>query len=368
MLSLGATMTRFFITHSWADIGFTRKLYNDLIANGLDGFFDERSVPAGGDIPSYIEEGLENCDVYIPVFSSEALKSKWCDWEINIAITMNRENGRPHIIPIIAKKCTIPARLRPLLYVNFEGRYDDALKDLLIKGFGISPTKTIPSQSYTPPTNQSFQLPQSRKNIAATITILLFAVMAICTMAILIVFEPTRTSLLSQITRSSTPIVNITATRPSSIPTPWILNNANTLAYPDPTNLCSITPINAAIIERPNAIKITFDTSVKGSWCIWEVRLQNFDASQKTALSFQIRGEKGGEQFGIGIKDFTTLPGGEPKVKKTASPLWQNILVSLQELQNTKQQNLFALENLSFSFTSEWGSGTIYVDEFAFVP
>lgn len=131
---------KFFITHSWDDIDFARSLCDDLRANGLDGFFDERSIRPGESIPKRIERGLEDCDVYIPVFSPAALKSPWCDWEIDMAIMMNRERGgRPLIIPVIAEKCILPRRLRHLLYVDFVNRYDDALNDLLTKGLGISP-------------------------------------------------------------------------------------------------------------------------------------------------------------------------------------------------------------------------------------
>ena len=131
---------KFFITHSWDDIDFARRLCDDLRANGLDGFFDERSIRPGESIPKRIERGLEECDIYIPVFSPAALKSPWCDWEIDMAIMMNREHrGRPLIIPVIAEKCSLPRRLRHLLYVDFVNRYDDALNDLLTKGLGISP-------------------------------------------------------------------------------------------------------------------------------------------------------------------------------------------------------------------------------------
>jgi len=130
---------RFFITHSWKDIEFTRKLCQDLNDAGLNGFFDERSVRPGESIPKRIEQGIEQCDVYIPVLSPHALKSSWADWEIDMAIMMNREQGRPHIIPVIAEKCEVPRRLRHILYVDFVNRYDDALYELLTKGFGLPP-------------------------------------------------------------------------------------------------------------------------------------------------------------------------------------------------------------------------------------
>ena len=139
-------MTKFFITHSWKDIGFARKLCDDLRTSGLDGFFDERSIRPGESIPSRIERGLVECDYYLPVFSPDALQSPWCEWEIDMAITMNRtQEGRPHIIPILAEKCDLPFRLRHLLYVDFINRYDAALKELLTRGFGITLKPTNPS-------------------------------------------------------------------------------------------------------------------------------------------------------------------------------------------------------------------------------
>jgi formylglycine-generating enzyme required for sulfatase activity len=130
--------TRFFITHSWKDIDFARKLCSDLKANGLEGFLDAHSINPGDSIPSRIERGLKECDVYIPIFSPDALKSDWCDWEIDMAIVMNRtRKGRPRIIPVIAKSCDVPDRLMHILNINFVSRYDEALDELLTKVFGV---------------------------------------------------------------------------------------------------------------------------------------------------------------------------------------------------------------------------------------
>lgn len=136
---------KFFITHSWKDMDFAKKLCDDLSRNGLDGFLDAHSIRPGDSIPSRIERGLKECDVYIPVFSPDAVKSDWCDWEIDMAITMNRtRKGRPRIIPVIAKPCDVPDRLMHLLYVDFVGRYDDALHELLTKGFNLPVGRPAP--------------------------------------------------------------------------------------------------------------------------------------------------------------------------------------------------------------------------------
>ena len=91
---------RFFITHSWHDNKFARRLADDLRACGFGGFLDIYSVKAGDDIPREINRGLEACDIYIPILSFESLKSKWCEHEIDAALALSNDperSGRPRI-------------------------------------------------------------------------------------------------------------------------------------------------------------------------------------------------------------------------------------------------------------------------------
>ena len=134
---------KFFITHSWKDIDFARRLCDDLRKHGLDGFFDAYSIRPGDMVPTEIARGLEACDIYVPALSYAALKSPWCDEEINAAITLGKmpeRNGRPRIIPILIENCQDKMSLFLLnrLYINFTNRYDDALIELLTKGIGVS--------------------------------------------------------------------------------------------------------------------------------------------------------------------------------------------------------------------------------------
>jgi formylglycine-generating enzyme required for sulfatase activity len=140
---------RFFITHSWKDIEFARKLTDDLREQGLDGFFDAYSIQPGDSIPARIARGLEECDVYVPMLSPAALASRWSELEINTAITLERNHHRPRIIPVIAETCQVPILLQSTLYINFVGRYDEALEELLTKGFGVTPIAV--SEQSAPP-------------------------------------------------------------------------------------------------------------------------------------------------------------------------------------------------------------------------
>ncbi len=131
---------------------------------------------------------------------------------------------------------------------------------------------------------------------------------------------------------------------------------------------CSTEAASVPDPTRLGTIKITFDTTIRDSWCTWVVNLGRFDASKKTRLSFWVRGEKGGEHFDVGIKDPTTPSGDEPKMMQTASAGWVRVLIPLQDMQNFKQQDLTALENFSLGFTYQLGSGVIYVQGFVFEP
>ena len=136
---------KFFITHSWKDIKFAKRLTDDLRKYGLEGFFDAYSIKPGDDIAGRIARGLEECDVYVPLLSPAAVASDWCELEINAAINLSLERKRPdregkerpRIIPIVIAPCKLPTLLRGRLHIDFYQRYDDALKELLAE-FGVS--------------------------------------------------------------------------------------------------------------------------------------------------------------------------------------------------------------------------------------
>jgi hypothetical protein len=166
---------------------------------------------------------------------------------------------------------------------------------------------------------------------------------------------------------NTTPTAPHTATpMPSPKSTPWPLTNAQT--YPEQGAQCSTTPVSVSGPIEPSAVKILFDPAIKDSWCTWVLNLEHFDASRKQNLCFWVKSEKGKEQFEVGLKDISTKPGAELKVPQTAAEKegeWKQIIIPLQ---NWKQQDLSALENLSLGFKNQFGSGVIYVQGFTFEP
>jgi hypothetical protein len=139
---------KFFITYSWKDMEFARRLRDDLQESRLEGFFDAYSIRPGDGIAALVTKGLEECDVYVPILSFAALESPWCKEEIDTAIRLSQQpsrRGRPRIIPVLIEDCAsaMPRPLQDLLGIKFSAAYLSGLWELLEKGFGIDPASRM---------------------------------------------------------------------------------------------------------------------------------------------------------------------------------------------------------------------------------
>jgi hypothetical protein len=175
---------KFFITHSFKDADFARRLADNLRAHDLEGFFDVYSIKPGDNIAERIGRGLEECDVYVPVLSFAALRSRWCREEVNAALTLSNEpgrEGRPSIIPVLVEECQseMPIFLRSRFYINFTGRYEEGVHELLQRGFGVS-AKSLSTPAITPPA-----LPVQRRALRADRR-LMWAMLVVITALVLI--------------------------------------------------------------------------------------------------------------------------------------------------------------------------------------
>jgi hypothetical protein len=176
---------------------------------------------------------------------------------------------------------------------------------------------------------------------------------------------PTSTIPISTFTPTSTVIVILESTITPTLvltptPTAWPLGYQTST---DPKPLCTITVNDFQESGIQDAKRLQFNIMGQDGYCGWIVPLNDYNATSKTSVTFWIRGEKGGEQYEVGLKDIKTLPGHEPKVSKTASPDWTQVFIPLNSFEN---QDLASLENFSLNF--EDGSGTIYVSQLIFTP
>lgn len=79
-----------FLSHSWANKPFARKLYEALITKGVNVFFDEKKMKPGDDIFISLSRGIELYDKTILVCSEESLNSWWVDQELELVFEKER--------------------------------------------------------------------------------------------------------------------------------------------------------------------------------------------------------------------------------------------------------------------------------------
>lgn len=120
----------------------------------------------------------------------------------------------------------------------------------------------------------------------------------------------------------------------------------------------------------PYGLRLTFDMKGEGNggWGVhWDnAPAKHFNASGYTAFTFWVRGASGGETFQIGLAD---TGGKEVKVESKSlvvvSSDWMMVTVPLDKF---KGVNTTSVKNISFGFNRHHGTGSICVDDIAFVP
>ena len=135
------------------------------------------------------------------------------------------------------------------------------------------------------------------------------------------------------------------------------------------------------IRSGPFGLRLVYNFSAGGGggWGVhWDVPpLNHFNASQFTTLTFWVKGTVGGETFQIGMKDTGQIgvEGDEREVKvdsdryvQVSASDWRQVDVPLNNFADNRGTVLNAsINNISFTFEQRHGSGTICIDDIAFI-
>ncbi len=126
------TLYPVFLSHSWENKPFARKLYEALIAKGVNVFFDEKKLKPGDDFYESLSKGIEHYDKMILVCSKESLtESWWVDREIDRLLAKERElmKERGHRINLL-----IPIMIDDYIF-EWQGAKKEEIKRYLIGDF-----------------------------------------------------------------------------------------------------------------------------------------------------------------------------------------------------------------------------------------
>lgn len=129
-------MIYLFLSHSWKDKEFVRKLDQSLQFHGIPTFLDERDIKVGDSIPRKIVEAIERSSHLVYVISTHSVQSPWVTEELDVAQVRQKEREGYKILPLRIDDIDVPAGVRHLRWADFRNwqlveRYFMSLKDLL---------------------------------------------------------------------------------------------------------------------------------------------------------------------------------------------------------------------------------------------
>jgi hypothetical protein len=115
-----------FISHSSADVDFSKRLATDLTKGGARAWLDVLDIEPDSDWGLSIQEALARCSNLLVVWSKMSVVSS----EVLAEVFEAKANGK-QILQVFIDDCKRPAQLDRLQNVDFRTNYDDALRRLI---------------------------------------------------------------------------------------------------------------------------------------------------------------------------------------------------------------------------------------------
>ena len=130
--------TSIFLSHNYQDKEFVRKLALDLECHGIRVWLDEAELKIGDSLIEKIRDGIDNVNYVAVILSSNSIKSRWVQKEIDVAMTLEINGNEIKVLPLMLEMCELPGFLLGKFYGDFtnEKKYEDPLK-LLINTMGV---------------------------------------------------------------------------------------------------------------------------------------------------------------------------------------------------------------------------------------
>jgi len=115
---------KIFLSHNKANKDIARALADALLLKGATIWFDEWSLHPGDSIPGGISLGLEDCNIFLLLWSSHSKQSHWVSTEINAFINRKVQNKELRVIPIMLDNTPLPILVAEYLGFQMNGIED----------------------------------------------------------------------------------------------------------------------------------------------------------------------------------------------------------------------------------------------------
>lgn len=112
-------MKEIFLSHSWDDKPFVRKIAHGLETAGFRVWLDEAEIKVGDSLIGKITDAIDHADFVAAFLSTKSVTSSWVQKELEIAMTQEISGNNVKVLPILVEKCELPAFLINKLYADF---------------------------------------------------------------------------------------------------------------------------------------------------------------------------------------------------------------------------------------------------------
>lgn len=122
---------RLFLSHNSADKDYVRPLAAALQLAGASVWFDEWAIRPGDSITAAISDGLSTVDVFVLIWSAQAVNSPWVASELNSALSRCIADGSRRFIPVRLDETPLPELMRHLAYIDGTAGHLDVARKIL---------------------------------------------------------------------------------------------------------------------------------------------------------------------------------------------------------------------------------------------
>jgi hypothetical protein len=120
----------FFISYSHKDTAIADRITSDLREKGYDVWRDIEQIHVGESIRQALEAGIEHSTFLLVLLSKNSVTSSWVHDEIDMAVTLEKEEKQIILLPVILEKCKIPRLIKSRKWVSLEN-YEKGFGELM---------------------------------------------------------------------------------------------------------------------------------------------------------------------------------------------------------------------------------------------
>jgi hypothetical protein len=140
-------MAKIFVSHAHEDRDAAHQITFALAKAGHDPWLNAQELRSGDELLKTVATVLAETQYFVIVLSRTALTKSWVLTELRMAVTAEIERAHPKVIVLRLDECEVPIELRHKVYLDFRGRFDDALKELAAHVSGVAQAVPISKQT-----------------------------------------------------------------------------------------------------------------------------------------------------------------------------------------------------------------------------